>query len=540
MPRLPQPGGDDGIWGDVLNDFLKVEHNADGTLKASAVPDSTSTTKGKIKLAGDLSGTADVPTVPAVGAHTSASSNSHPASSITFTPAGTIASTNVQAAIEEVASEASGVSLSNTAPPALADPAEAGTAGTAARSDHVHPLNGLATDAELSTHAGATTGVHGVGASTIESTAGSQAKVDAHTAAADPHTVYQKESEKGAASGYASLDSGTKVPTAELGGAGADNTKFLRGDQTWAAPSGGGAPTTASYITRVAEGDLSNETTFSFLNGRGTLAARNAITWTSEHAGATWRVTDGTSGEYITFWDGTSWTETTRGKNDFSGPQDIGTSYVEYDQMVAPANPAAGSRRVYLDSGTGKLSVRTAAGATISLEEAGNPGWEVLGSAVLASPANTVPAVSFVGNTRDLIKIVVKVAGYDTADLPALRFNGDSGANYNFRCLTAAAGGTALVDAPFVSQTLLRLTATSLSRQRAWEVLLPNSAVANKSAAISPITISGNATVTPPLELGNVGGWFNAADQITSVQLVTVGANNLLADSGIIVMGRNL
>jgi hypothetical protein len=31
--RLPSPGGDDGTWGTILNDFLSVELNADGTLK---------------------------------------------------------------------------------------------------------------------------------------------------------------------------------------------------------------------------------------------------------------------------------------------------------------------------------------------------------------------------------------------------------------------------------------------------------------------------------------------------------------------------
>lgn len=36
MTRLPLPGGDDGTWGNVLNDFLSVEHNADGTLKKAA------------------------------------------------------------------------------------------------------------------------------------------------------------------------------------------------------------------------------------------------------------------------------------------------------------------------------------------------------------------------------------------------------------------------------------------------------------------------------------------------------------------------
>lgn len=63
--------------------------------------------------------------------------------------------------------------------------------------------------------------------------------IAAHVLEADPHTQYQKESEKGTASGYASLDAGTKIPTVELGGAGADNTKFLRGDQTWQVPAGG-------------------------------------------------------------------------------------------------------------------------------------------------------------------------------------------------------------------------------------------------------------------------------------------------------------
>jgi hypothetical protein len=33
MSRLPTPGGDAGDWGTILNDYLSVEHNADGTLK---------------------------------------------------------------------------------------------------------------------------------------------------------------------------------------------------------------------------------------------------------------------------------------------------------------------------------------------------------------------------------------------------------------------------------------------------------------------------------------------------------------------------
>ncbi len=66
MSRLPIPGSDNGTWGDVLNDFLGVEHNTDGTLKASGslsakandasvVHKSDFTAKGDV-LAGTASG----------------------------------------------------------------------------------------------------------------------------------------------------------------------------------------------------------------------------------------------------------------------------------------------------------------------------------------------------------------------------------------------------------------------------------------------------------------------------------------------------
>ena len=36
MARLPTPGADNGTWGSVLNEYLDVEHNTDGTLKKAA------------------------------------------------------------------------------------------------------------------------------------------------------------------------------------------------------------------------------------------------------------------------------------------------------------------------------------------------------------------------------------------------------------------------------------------------------------------------------------------------------------------------
>ena len=108
--RLPQPGSDNGTWGTILNDFLSIEHNTDGTLKirtdgtirttlstltdvntagatnnqvlsynlssatwipmtvtSTTVSDASNTAKGIIQLAGDLGGSnnAATPTISA-------------------------------------------------------------------------------------------------------------------------------------------------------------------------------------------------------------------------------------------------------------------------------------------------------------------------------------------------------------------------------------------------------------------------------------------------------------------------------------------
>ncbi|HSE61122.1 MAG TPA: glycosyl hydrolase family 28-related protein [Candidatus Saccharimonadales bacterium] len=39
MTRLPVPGSDHNMWGDILNEFLKTAHNSDGSIKAGAVGD---------------------------------------------------------------------------------------------------------------------------------------------------------------------------------------------------------------------------------------------------------------------------------------------------------------------------------------------------------------------------------------------------------------------------------------------------------------------------------------------------------------------
>lgn len=73
MTRLPIPGSDDGTWGSILNDFLDVEHNSDGSLKNVVRPTqlddkldhSLLTTKGDLLVAGSSA----VPTRLGVGSN---------------------------------------------------------------------------------------------------------------------------------------------------------------------------------------------------------------------------------------------------------------------------------------------------------------------------------------------------------------------------------------------------------------------------------------------------------------------------------------
>jgi len=64
MSRLPVPGSDSGQWGEVLNDFLSVSHDADGTLKSaqvSAAGAELTTNKGEANGYAPLNGAQKVP-----------------------------------------------------------------------------------------------------------------------------------------------------------------------------------------------------------------------------------------------------------------------------------------------------------------------------------------------------------------------------------------------------------------------------------------------------------------------------------------------
>src|ERR1035438_348640 len=75
--RLPTPGSDNGSWGTILNGFLNVAHNSDGSLSTSAVSTAgaeMTTNKGSASGYAPLNSSSLVPTTN-LGTGTASSSN---------------------------------------------------------------------------------------------------------------------------------------------------------------------------------------------------------------------------------------------------------------------------------------------------------------------------------------------------------------------------------------------------------------------------------------------------------------------------------
>lgn len=70
MARLPQPGSDDGTWGNILNQYLLVAHDTDGSLKAGISADKiTSGTTNQVFTTAEQTKLANLATVATSGAY---------------------------------------------------------------------------------------------------------------------------------------------------------------------------------------------------------------------------------------------------------------------------------------------------------------------------------------------------------------------------------------------------------------------------------------------------------------------------------------
>lgn len=133
----------------------------------------------------------------------------------------------------------------------------------------------------------------------------------------------------------------------------------------------------------------------------------------------------------------------------------------------------------------------------------------------------------------------INISGFSGSDSAAIRFNGDTGANYVARFATVAAGGVVVVDAPFASATSLRLSAAAGTQGQSIWMTVNNTLAVSKQALITAPLFTGAAATAATLVLGGAGEWVNTTAQITSVQVLVVGANNFNAGSSVTIWGSN-
>jgi hypothetical protein len=160
-------------------------------------------------------------------------------------------------------------------------------------------------------------------------------------------------------------------------------------------------------------------------------------------------------------------------------------------------------------------------------------------TAVLGSSATTTGAVAV--PAYDLLQIVVRIPSLSVADIPALRFNADSGTNYWSRYITSVAGGVVLVNAQTASGTMARLSGNSDTHGRVFTVTVSNLAAATKVGAVTAGLGTGAAATAGSLDLAGSFEWVNTSNQITSVELLTAGGTATMATgTSLQIYGKNV
>lgn len=133
--------------------------------------------------------------------------------------------------------------------------------------------------------------------------------------------------------------------------------------------------------------------------------------------------------------------------------------------------------------------------------------------------------------------IVIGVPSFSASDSAAIRFNGDTGANYVSRFITAVAGGVVFADAPFVSGTSMRVSAIAGTTGHNIIIKCTNIATVSKQCVIQTHLTTGAAATAPTAVIAGSGEWVNTTAQITTVTLMTASANNLGIGTSLMVFG---
>jgi hypothetical protein len=75
MARLPVPGSDAHVWGQLLNDYLLQAHTSGGAIKPGAVQASGITGLASVAISGSYADLTNKPTIPSTAADVGALAN---------------------------------------------------------------------------------------------------------------------------------------------------------------------------------------------------------------------------------------------------------------------------------------------------------------------------------------------------------------------------------------------------------------------------------------------------------------------------------
>lgn len=157
-----------------------------------------------------------------------------------------------------------------------------------------------------------------------------------------------------------------------------------------------------------------------------------------------------------------------------------------------------------------------------------------LNGATLIAAAASFPALPI--PAYNTLRIVVWNPSVSASDVVSLRFNADTGANYNSRNDTLAVGSALVTDGPNASDTLIRLGAAAATG-RFVIADIGNTLNANKVLTAVVAVAGANAATVPVSHAALAGVWFNTAAQITTVTCLTQGGATMGIGSSIQIFG---
>lgn len=196
---------------------------------------------------------------------------------------------------------------------------------------------------------------------------------------------------------------------------------------------------------------------------------------------------------------------------------------ITWDDAGAPATVAVGT--------DGQFLMSNGVGLPPSFEDLPTSEWKELGETTLTSAASTVTVSSLAASEE--LRIVVHVVGPSTSFDSKIRFNNDSGSNYDYKARRVTTNKIYNYSTG-TSQAEMKLTVSnSRTSDALYTVQVVNRASYDKLAVIDGMNGGRYESFI------SQGSWNNTSDQIDRVDLITGSADTFGVGTRVIVYGRN-